>query len=117
MKKRFITFTAAMLMIAIVAGCGRKEEVEQEVVQEEMFQEEAVWETEAEIVEPVVDEGMTALISRFQGDWNGAMIFIDCTGKYEYLQDEWTSCLARFVIDEAHCVSQVSTILYVLTYQ
>ena len=97
MKKRVLTFVAAMLMTAIAAGCGGKEEPKQEVVQEEVVQET----TEEAIAEPVEDRDMMELISRFQGDWNGAMMFIDCTGKYEYLQDEWTSCLARFVIDEA----------------
>ena len=116
MKKRFLLMLAAILAIATVTGCGgndapKAEEatvLKQEDVQEatETSSEELEeTTTEESTIEETVDNGMETLISRFQGDWNGALIFTDCTGIYEYLQDQWTSCLARFVIDEAGAVT------------
>ena len=112
MKKRFLLLIAAMLTIVTVAGCGGKDtpkEETQEMAVSEVSDGSAAVKTESDTTEEQVtetaDNGMAALISRFQGDWNGALIFTDCTGKYEYLQDEWTSCLARFVIDEAGAVT------------
>ena len=116
MKKRFLLMLAAILVIATVTGCGgndapKAEEAtvpKQEDVQEatETSSEELEeTTTEESTIEETVDNGMETLISRFQGDWNGALIFTDCTGIYEYLQDQWTSCLARFVIDEAGAVT------------
>ena len=116
MKKRFLLMLAAILVIATVTGCGgndapKAEEAtvpKQEDVQEatETSSEELEeTTTEESTIEETVDNGMETLISRFQGDWNGALIFAECTGIYEYLQDQWTSCIARFVIDEAGAVT------------
>ena len=116
MKKRFLLMLAAILVIATVTGCGgndapKAEEAtvpKQEDVQEatETSSEELEeTTTEESTIEETVDNGMETLISRFQGDWNGALIFTECTGIYEYLQDQWTSCIARFVIDEAGAVT------------
>ena len=116
MKKRLLLLAAAILIIAAIAGCGgsdtpKTEEgttVKQEEAQETVgtSSEESKEPTlEEAIIEETADNGMADLISRFQGDWNGALIFTDCTGIYEYLQDQWTSCLARFVIDEAGTVT------------
>ena len=119
MKKRFLRIAAVILMIAAIAGCGgsdvpkteegavSKQEEDQQAVSEvpEMPEEIADAGNEEQLTEKTADSGMQALISKFQGDWNGALIFTDCTGIYEYLQDQWTSCLARFVIDEAGTVT------------
>lgn len=112
MKKRFLLLIAAMLTIVTVAGCGGKDtpkEETQETAVSEVSDGSAAVKTESDTTEEPVtetaDNGMAPLISRFQGDWNGALIFTDCTGIYEYLQDQWTSCLARFVIDEAGAVT------------
>ena len=103
MKKRFLLMIAAILTITAISGCGG--EKVPETANTDGTKMEASETEESEVAEESqetasADSGMAALISRFQGDWNGAMIFTDCVGAYEYLQDGWTSCLARFVIDE-----------------
>lgn len=103
MKKRFLLMIAAMLTIMAISGCGG--EKVPETANTDGTKKEVSETAESEVAEEsqeaaTADSSMAALISRFQGDWNGAMIFTDCVGAYEYLQDEWTSCLARFLIDE-----------------
>ena len=105
MKKRFLLMLAAILVIATVTGCGGNDAPKAEEATETSSEELEETTTEESTIEETVDNGMETLISRFQGDWNGALIFNDCTGIYEYLQDQWTSCLARFVINEAGAVT------------
>lgn len=105
MKKRFLLMLAPILVIATVTGCGGNDTPKAEEATETSSEELEETTTEEPTIEETVDNGMETLISRFQGDWNGALVFTDCTGIYEYLQDQWTSCLARFVIDEAGVVT------------
>lgn len=103
MKKRFLLLITTILTIATLAGCGGTDTPKEETAT--LKQEETQKSQEVQEAQKTADNGMAALVSRFQGDWNGALIFTDCTGIYEYLQDQWTSCLARFVIDEAGAVT------------
>ena len=41
----------------------------------------------------------TSALGRFRGDWNGALLFTECTGKYEYLDDGVpVGAIARFAV-------------------
>ena len=37
-------------------------------------------------------------LGRFRGDWNGALLFRSCTGKYEYLDGSTVGAVARFAV-------------------
>ena len=103
MKKKILLFMSIILSIIFFVGCGFKETAETKNPENENVEsitQVTSVSTVSEVEEETEEEISQNLIERFQGDWNGAMIFTDCTGKYEYLQDEWTSCLARFIIDE-----------------
>lgn len=103
MKKKILLFMSIILIIIFFVGCGFKEAAETKNPENENVEsitQVTSVSTVSEVEEETEEEISQNLIERFQGDWNGAMIFTDCTGKYEYLQDEWTSCLARFIIDE-----------------
>lgn len=53
--------------------------------------------------EPAADPAL--FWARFRGDWHGMMGFRECTGKYEYLQNEEVTAIVRFKVFESGAIN------------
>lgn len=53
--------------------------------------------------EPSADPA--AFWARFRGDWHGMLEFRECTGKYEYLDSEEVTAIARFKVFESGAIN------------